>query len=317
MLKKSLIGLLALLLILLATAAAMNRLAPMTTAIFLRDLSRTAAGLESKTLDVQGMKFPYLQGGTGAPLILVHGFTDNKDTWDAIAPYLTPQYTVYAPDLPGYGDATRDPNGDYSFEAQVENLHAFIQGLGLTSVDLGGNSMGGGVVALYAAKYPNVVSSLWLLDAAGTQEAIDSPLLKNFALTGEFPLLVKTPEQQARQFALLLGKPRFIPYSVAYAYLQNSIKDYEFHGNILKKWVKIVSPIESHFSNLQTPTLIVTGEKDQIIPPASVKAFAQVFPKSQTKVMPEIGHLPMLEDPKSAAADYLAFRASLVKAQSQ
>jgi triacylglycerol lipase len=302
-------------LFLLGTVAALNRLAPMTTAIFLRDLSRSAAGLESKSLEAQGKKFPYLKGGTGSPLVLVHGFTDNKDTWDAIAPYLTPQFTVYAPDLPGYGEASRDPNGDYSIDAQVENLHAFIQDLGLNSVDLGGNSMGGGVVALYAAKYPNEVSSLWLLDAAATQDAIDSPLMKNYIATGEFPLLVRTPEQQAKQFELLLGKPMFIPYSVAYAYLENSKKDFDFHGNILKKWVNAISPIESHFSNLQTPTLIVTGERDQIIPPASVKALAKVFPKSQTKVMSGVGHIPMVEDPKRAAADYLGFRSVLSKAQ--
>ncbi len=314
MIKKLFIVLTALLALLFGLATAMNRLAPMTTAELLRDISRRAAGLDAKTLAVQGKAFPYLAGGTGVPLILVHGFTANKDAWSSIARYLTPRYAVYAPDLPGFGDASRDPNGDYSADAQVENLHAFIKGLGFTTAHLGGSSMGGGVVARYAAKYPNEVASLWLLDAAATQESADSTLMKNYVATGEFPLLVRTQDEQAKQMEMLFGKPKFIPYSVAYYFLENSKKDYVFHRTILKKMIADNAPIESRFSNLQTPSLIVTGEQDRIVPPASVKTLAKVFPQSQVIVMSGVGHIPMTEDPKTAAEDYLAFRASLSKA---
>ncbi len=314
MVKKILVGLIALLAVLFGVAAAMNRLAPTTTAKLLRDMSRSAAGLHAKTLEVQGRTFPYLAGGTGEPLILVHGFTANKDAWGRVARYLTSRYTVYALDLPGFGDASRNPNADYSYDAQVENLQAFIKGLGLASVHLGGSSMGGGVVAKYAAKYPNEVASLWLLDAGATREFTDSALMKHYIFTGEFPLLVKTQDQQAKQWEMLFGKPLFIPYSVAYDFLENSKKDFDFHSKILKDMVAVKAPIESLFSNLQTPTLIVTGEQDQIVPPASVRTLAKVFPKSQVKVMAGVGHVPMTEDPKTTAEDYLAFRATLSKA---
>jgi pimeloyl-ACP methyl ester carboxylesterase len=73
-------------------------------------------------------------------------------------------------------------------------------------------------------------------------------------------------------------------------------------------------PIESRYSNLQTLPLSVTGDKDQIVPPASVQTLAKVFPKNQLKVMQGVRHIPMAEDPKSTAEDYLAFRATLTKA---
>jgi triacylglycerol lipase len=84
--------------------------------------------------------------------------------------------------------------------------------------------MGGGVVAKYAAKYPNEVASLWLLDAAATHESVDSVLMRHYISTGEFPLLVKTQDQQAKQWEMLFGKSLFIPYSVAYDFLENSKK---------------------------------------------------------------------------------------------
>jgi triacylglycerol lipase len=174
--------------------------------------------------------------------------------------------------------------------------------------------MGGGVVARYAAKYPNEVASLWLLDAAATQESVDSALMKHYIATGEFPLLVKTQDEQTKQMEMLFAKPKFIPYSVAYDFLENSKKDFDLHSKILKNLVADSAPIESRFSNLQTPSLIVTGEQDRIIPPASAQTLARVFPKSQVKVMPGVGHIPMAEDPKTTAADYLAFRATLSKA---
>ena len=120
---------------------------------------RRLAGLQAKTIRVQGQTFPYLVGGSGDPLVLVHGFTADKDTWGAVARHLTAQYTVIAPDLPGFGDTVRDPNANYSLDTQVENLRVFVQSMGLKRVHLGGNSMGG-VVAVYAAKYPQEVASL-------------------------------------------------------------------------------------------------------------------------------------------------------------
>ena len=68
--------------------------------------------------------------------------------------------------------------------------------MGLQCVHLGGSSMGGGVVALYAAKYPHEVASLWLLAAAATGEVSRSDLMKHYDATSEFPLPVRTEAQQ-------------------------------------------------------------------------------------------------------------------------
>ena len=298
----------ALLIVVSGLAIGLNRLAPLWMARWLRKALRRLAGLQAKTIAVQGLTFPYLVGGAGEPLVLVHGFTADKDTWGAVARHLTAWYTVIAPDLPGFGDATRNPTANYSLDVQVENLRAFLHSMGLARVHLGGSSMGGGVVALYAAKYPQEVASLWLIGAAATGDITRTALMKHYDATGEFPLLVKTHAQQLAKLALVFGGYQFMPYSLAYAMVEEGKRDFDFHSQILKT-IRDDIPIEARYSALQTPTLIVTGDRDRVVPPASVYTLAKVFLNSQVKVMPGLGHLPMVEAPKAVATDYIAFRA--------
>ena len=170
--------------------------------------------------------------------------------------------------------------------------------------------MGGGVVALYAAKYPQEVASLWLIDAAATGEVTRSALMKHYDATGEFPLLVKTQAQQLAKLAFVFGGSQFIPYSLAYAMADEGKRDFDFHSQILKT-IRDDIPIEARYSALQTPTLIVTGDRDRVVPPASVHTLAKVFLNSQVKIMAGLGHIPMVEAPTAIAHDYLAFRAGL------
>ena len=304
------VGLAAVLVALCGVAVGLNRLAPLAVARWLRNALRRVAGLQAKTVDVNDQSFPYLVGGTGEPLVLVHGFTADKDTWGAVARHLTAKYTVIAPDLPGFGDAARDSHASYSLDVQVENLRAFLHRMDLARVHLGGNSMGGGVVALYAAKYPQEVASLWLIDAAATGEITRSDLMKRYDTTGEFPLLVQTQAQQLAKLALVFGRSQYMPYSLVCAMTDEAKRDFDFHSQILKT-IRDDIPIEARYSGLQTPTLIVTGDQDRVVPPASVHTLATVFVKSQIKVMPGLGHIPMVEAPRAVANDYFAFRAGL------
>ena len=87
-------------------------------------------------------------------------------------------------------------------------------------------------------------------------------------------------------------------------------RDFGFHSQILKT-IRDDIPIEARYGALQTPTLIVTGDQDRVVSPASVHTLANVFLNSQVKVMPGLGHIPMVEAPQAVANDYFAFRAGL------
>jgi pimeloyl-ACP methyl ester carboxylesterase len=299
------------LLALVIAVIALNWIFPLTGARLLREMLRRKAGLVQKELTVNGNRMPYLVGGSGEALILIHGFTANKDTFDAIAPYLTPTYTVYAPDLPGHGDADKDLNADFSIEAFVNHVRQFAHALGLKRVHLCGSSLGGGVVGFYAARFPDEVASLWLIDAAVTREFLtDSEMIRQYDATGKFPYLVQTHEEHARKMDMVFGKPAKMPHCMMFAFGEAAIQDFAIQSAILKQVRKTV-PIDSLYSNLNTSALIVTGDNDLVVPPSSTQTLAKVFPQSTIQIVKGAGHIPMVDRPNRSARDYLAFRAKL------
>ncbi|WP_168224768.1 alpha/beta fold hydrolase [Rhodoferax aquaticus] len=262
-------------------------------------------------LHINGLAVPYLVAGNGEPLILVHGFTANKDTFDAMAPYLTSRYTLYAVDLPGHGDAERDMNADFSMAALVEYVRQFVQALGINRVHLAGSSMGGGVVSFYAASYPNEVASVWLLDAAVTREFLtDSEHIKRYDATGTFPYLIQNHAEHARKLDLVFGKPAKMPHCLKFAFAEAAIRDFAIQSAILQQVRKTI-PIDQVYSNLRTPALIVTGDHDLVVPPSSAHTLAKVFPQSTLQVIEGAGHIPMVERPRRCAHDYLQFRTKI------
>lgn len=289
----------------------LNWIFPLTGARLLRSLLRKKAGLVQKALLVNGTRVPYLVGGVGEALIVVHGFTSNKDNFDAVARYLTPHYTVYAPDLPGHGDADRHLNADFSIDAFVDYIRQFAHALGLQRVHLCGSSLGGGVVGYYAARFPEEVASLWLIDAAATREFLtDSEMIKAYDATGKFPYLVQTHEEHARKMDMVFGKPAKLPHCVMVAFGETAIRDFAIQSAILKQ-VRKTAPLDSLYNNLSTPALIVTGDHDLVVPQSSVHTLAKVFPFSTIQVVAGAGHIPMVECPNQTARAYQAFRAKL------
>jgi abhydrolase domain-containing protein 6 len=125
--------------LLLAGLTAFDYFAPYTSARMGLALEQRRAGLEEAVARIPGFEMPYLHGGEGEPLLLVHGFGADKNNFTRVARLLTPQYRVVIPDLPGFGEASKPADASYAIDDQVERLRQFAQGLGLTRVHLGGS----------------------------------------------------------------------------------------------------------------------------------------------------------------------------------
>ena len=285
-------------------------LAPAKALHFAIDAERQSAGLVRKQIDLPGgLHYVYLEGGQGEPLMLLHGFGANKDNFDRVAQFLTPHYRVIVPDHIGFGESSHPQDADYAPTAQAERLRALAQALGIKTLHLGGSSMGGQIALTYAALHPDEVKSLWLLAPAGVWSAPESEMRKVARETGHNPLMAKNEAEFAEVFSFVMTDPPYIPRSMLNVMAQERIGNFALEERILKQLG--ADPVEQRVTGLATPTLIVWGDNDRVLNPASADILHKLMPHSQVLMMPGIGHLPMLERPQPSAEDYLRFRAAL------
>lgn len=304
---------LALLLLLTAVSAAMfalDKLSPSSAGGFGIAVERRRAGLSWDSVGIPGAEMPYLEGGQGETIVLLHSFGGDKDNFIRAAVYLTRHYHVVIPDLPGFGEASRDAAGQYTIDQQVLNLRAFLYKLGLDRVHLGGNAMGGFIAAEFAARHPSKVASLWLLSASGTAAATDSDVVRAYAATGAVPWLLPTADAFDSLLRATMARIPFLPPGVRRRLGLRGAADFALHSRVLRE-LQNAPFLESRFYRIEAPALIVWGSADRVHNAAGADALQAILPNSRIVRMAGVGHLPVVEAPRRCAEDYLAFLATL------
>lgn len=280
---------------------------PQVTFSLAQGWERRRAGLAETTIDVADHRIVYLAGGAGDPLLLLHGFGANKDNWVRVARYLTPHFHVIAPDLPGFGESTHDPNARYAIDDQVQRLHTFVQALGLEAFHLGGNSMGGHLAGIYAARYPDEIKSLWLLAPAGVATAQASELAARFAV-GDNPLLVDSVEGFDRLLDFVYVTPPYIPRSVKHYLAAQAMARRPFNEKIFRDLLAFRRPLEPALQGFAAPTLIMWGDTDRLLHVSGAAILAGLVQDGHLAILEHTGHVPMIEKPQESAQQFLRFR---------
>lgn len=309
MIKRSLkIGAIVIALVIVSLLAFVH-LAPVQATNMALAAERNHSGLERKEITTpDGLHYAYLEGGQGAPLVLIHGFGANKDNFTRVARWLTPHYRVIIPDLIGFGESSHPEDADYSAKAQAVRLHGFVHALGIEKVDIGGNSMGGQIAMFWAVQFPAEVNSMWLIDAAGIWSAPKSELARLVLEQGRNPLVSKNEAEFDETYAFVMTDPPFIPHPMLNVLAQEPIKNYDLAQKIFKRIA--LESVESEITGAATPTLITWGDQDRAINVATADILHKLLPRSEVDIIHHAGHLPMVEQPHRCAEDYLRFRAS-------
>ncbi len=272
---------------------------------------RAISGLERKVLQIDGFVVPYLQGGEGEPLVLIHGFGGSKDNFNRVARYLTDHYTVYAIDVPGFGASTRVLDADYVINTQIDRVHAIIEKLGLEKPHIGGNSMGGWISGAYAAKYPDSTASVWFLAPAGLLESRKSEVIQKFEQTGEIMLTASNQEEFEKIVDVVMyERPAFAPGFVVQAMAARAAEDQPLHKRIYKDFKTVPSDLATTLaaSNYTGPGLIVWGKEDRVLHVDGASELKNAVPRFDVILMDKVGHVPMMEKPEQVAMDYVKWR---------
>lgn len=300
---------LVLVVVVLAGLVAFVQLEPETATRFALESERSRSGLVRKEIDAGDTHFVYLEGGSGDPLLLFHGFGADKDNFTRVARFLTPYYRVIIPDHAGFGESSHDPDADYSPPAQAKRLHELAAALGIGRAHIGGNSMGGHIAMSYAAAYPEDVASMWLLDPGGIWSGPPSELEKIIRTTGKNPLMAHDGAEFAGVFAFVMSDPPYVPRAMLDVMAKKRADNFALEEKI---FVQIRDDkLEDRIRGLPTPALIVWGRDDRAIDVGTAEVLHGMLPKSEVIILDGIGHLPMIEAPERSATDYLAFRKTL------
>lgn len=300
-------ALLALVLLPLAALAGVYFAAPLRLEPALVDLNRRLSGLAEKSVEVDGHRVHYLEGGEGETVVLLHGIFASKDHWTEFARGLTPHYRVIALDLPGFGESTRLADAPYDYPAQTARLESVAAKLGLGRFHLAGNSMGGALAGFYASRHPERVLTVAFV---GAPHGILSPTLSESQRrirAGEIPLVARTPEDFEGMMRLLFVERPFIPRPILARAREDALGGAASNVRIWKEHHAYADALRPLLPGIRVPALALWGEGDRIFDASGAPILAAGLKDDETVVMKGVGHLPMLERPAETAGLYLAF----------
>lgn len=305
--------LLAAIVLILAAAAATLYFSPTALLATVQFVEQQMAGFSSRQVQVGDFNIHYYEGGPqDAPtVLLIHGFGADKDNWLQFSRDLTRNYHVIALDLPGFGDSSKNPDADYALNAQTERLAAFVKQLGLSQLNLVGNSMGGEIAALYAARYPQQVRSLALFANAGITSPKPSELQQILARGEPNPLLVSNAADFSRLMAFVFVTPPPMPESLKQHFAERSIANHDLNQKIFNQLIGNPVQLEAELSNIQAPTLLLWGDQDRLLDVSSIEVMKPLLKQPSVVIMQACGHAPMIERPEETLMHYQAFLDSI------
>ena len=264
------------------------------------------AGLIKKEIQVDDHKIVYLEGGKGPTILLLHGYSVNKYHWLNFAPYITKDYHVVIPDIPGYGESSKIENDSYDLSNQVLRLHKFVQAIQLNKFHIAGHSMGGLFAGTYAVRYPEEIISVALFNASGVKALEESKVYKMLE-KGENPWAIKDSNDMQRVMALAYVNPPVLPYPIEKVTLETYISNRRFYEKEMKEIIPGSFSLEKDLPKIKAPTLILWGDQDQIVDISSVPVFEKGLKNHKTVIIRDCGHVPIIEKAQETAAQYLDF----------
>ena len=259
-------------------------------------------------VSIHGHDMAYRMGGRGPALILLHGIAGSSRTWRDVIPRLTDRFTVIAPDLIGHGQSEK-PVGDYSLGAFASGIRDLLEVLDVDRATIIGQSFGGGVAMQLAYQHPERCERLVLVDSGGLGREVNW-MLRFMTLPGsEYVMPVLFPSfvrnwgdglfRTISSRGIRLG--RIAEMWSAYASLAEAENRQAFARTIrsvIDPGGQTVSAMDRLYLASPMPTLIIWGDRDDIIPVSHAHAAHEAMPGSRLEIIEGVGHFPQIEAPE-------------------
>lgn len=244
-----------------------------------------------RELEAAGLRLRYLEMGEGdsVPVLLLHGFGADLNTWMFTQPALAEGRRVIALDLPGHGGSAKEV-GTGDRERLTDAVEGAVNALGLERFDLVGHSMGGAIAASVALRRPERVATLTLIAPAGFGPEINAGFIDGFVRASR-------RREAMDVLQLLVHDPALVSRTMVEDVLRYKRLDGvpDALATIAQEWFadgRQRIALRDEIAALQLPVQIIWGREDRIIPVAHAEALASRLP---VRVLEQTGHLPHME----------------------
>jgi len=247
--------------------------------------------MDIKTVQTPHVPVRYLEGGSGRPLVFLHG-AGGATIEDPFLAKLADKYHVFAPLLPGYGDSLECPELRDMLDFTLHTWDV-VNALGLRDPILVGHSMGGMIAAEMAAIAPHDVTRLALIAPAGLWLE-DHPIPDVFStMPYEYPkLLFHNVEQGAALLTagVALDNPEWLKN-----FLVTNARQLGMAGRILFPIPE--RGLSARLYRIKAKTLLIWGDSDRLVVPAYAHAFKKGIAGAELVAIAEAGHMVTIEKP--------------------
>lgn len=263
-------------------------------------------------VSVRGVRSPVLTAGPpdGAEAVVcVHGNPGPADDWRDLLSRAGELGRAIAPDMPGYGQASKPEDFPYSVDGYAEYLAALLDQLGITRAHIVAHDFGGLWALAWAARHPDALASATLLN---TGVMIDYRW-HHYARIWRTPVLGEVFMATASRpgFRLLLGRenPRLTRDQLDRIY--DASRSWATKRAVLRLYrattaAELAAPAAA-LRPLDCPALVIWGTRDAYVPREQAERQRQAFPSAQIELFEGHGHWVMLEDPERVASLVIPF----------
>jgi len=255
-----------------------------------------AAGVRAEVID--GVAYTARINKRGTPLVGVHGFGGDKETWLMMAALIPKRRGVALIDLPGHGRSSDVPESQATIRHHAEAVLRVLDRAGFDRAVICGNSMGGGVALRLARSWPDRVAGLVLVASIG-RDVHESTALQ---WVDHNPLIPREADID-RFMELVLERPPPVGKAVIRHVITQRARRAESLQKLFRGFVLAGGDagVPRELAPIDIPALVIHGEQDRIISKRTAEDLVQALPRAELVVMRGVGHAPQLEAPRTTA----------------